>query len=694
MRRSSSSGPVSAACRRRATSRAAATTSWWSNASRPGRARRRGRAAGFRIDTGPTVLTMPGLLGRRFAAAGADMDDHLRSARSTRRTGRAFPTERAARAARRRGHAERDRDVRGAGRGRRLPSVLAWLGRALRARDAALHRPQLRLRARPRPRRGRCSGSSASAASGARPTRRRFFDDPRLQRIFSFQSMYAGLSPFEALALYCDHHVHGHGRGRVLPRRRDPRGAAGSRRGREGGVDVPLGTRGRAHHPAVPTASVRDVRLADRRAVAADAVVCNADLPSRTGRCWLDAAARRPARPVLAVGACGSPGAGRPPGGAAHHNIHFGQSGTRRSTHCSVTARRMPDPSILVTTPTLTTTVARARRVGHACTRSSRSRTSTGRRLGGRAAAACATTSRSGRRARLPGRRLGSNGSSTRPSGGARARARHAVPLAHRFLQTGRSGPERRPRASPGLVLAGMGTVPGVGVPMVLLSGRLAAERVDESSGSRAATPMTTLEASYARCRQLNGATAPPTTASTFLLPRVKRHHVHALYGFCRTPTTSSTTSARPRSTSASGRWPSSATASSPTSTGATPTTRCSRRSCTPCGLRHQPRLLPPFPPVDDDGPHRRDVRDLRRPARLHGRLGRGDRRDDAADPRADVAGDAPARPGPRHRVPAHELPARRRRGPRPPAGVRAAGGPPAFRRRSVAAAVDARGGT
>ena len=29
-----------------------------------------------------------------------------------------------------------------------------------------------------------------------------YFDDERLQRIFSFQSMYAGLAPYEALALY------------------------------------------------------------------------------------------------------------------------------------------------------------------------------------------------------------------------------------------------------------------------------------------------------------------------------------------------------------------------------------------------------------------------------------------------------------------------------------------------------------
>src|SRR5688572_6276786 len=33
---------------------------------------------GFRIDTGPSVLTMVGILGQTFAAAGADMGDHLR----------------------------------------------------------------------------------------------------------------------------------------------------------------------------------------------------------------------------------------------------------------------------------------------------------------------------------------------------------------------------------------------------------------------------------------------------------------------------------------------------------------------------------------------------------------------------------------------------------------------------------------
>jgi len=45
---------------------------------------------------------------------------------------------------------------------------------------------------------------------------------------------------------------------------------------------------------------------------------------------------------------------------------------------------------------------------------------------------------------------------------------------------------------------------------------------------------MVTLEQSYERCRRLNKAYGTTYYWSTYLLPRVKRHHVHALYGFCR----------------------------------------------------------------------------------------------------------------------------------------------------------------
>ncbi|MEJ7584343.1 MAG: phytoene/squalene synthase family protein [Acidimicrobiales bacterium] len=43
-----------------------------------------------------------------------------------------------------------------------------------------------------------------------------------------------------------------------------------------------------------------------------------------------------------------------------------------------------------------------------------------------------------------------------------------------------------------------------------------------------------TLEASYARCRELNKRFGTTYYWATYALPRVKRHHVHALYAFCR----------------------------------------------------------------------------------------------------------------------------------------------------------------
>ena len=45
---------------------------------------------------------------------------------------------------------------------------------------------------------------------------------------------------------------------------------------------------------------------------------------------------------------------------------------------------------------------------------------------------------------------------------------------------------------------------------------------------------MTTLDESYERCRGLNKRYGTTYYWSTYLLPKVKRHHVHALYPFCR----------------------------------------------------------------------------------------------------------------------------------------------------------------
>ena len=103
-----------------------------------------------------------------------------------------------------RGDAGGDRpDLRQRGR-RRVRGVRRLAARALRRRDAELHRPQLRLPARAavarRVRSLELLRLGAFGRLGAAVRRR--FRDPRLHRLFSFQAMYAGLAPESALALY------------------------------------------------------------------------------------------------------------------------------------------------------------------------------------------------------------------------------------------------------------------------------------------------------------------------------------------------------------------------------------------------------------------------------------------------------------------------------------------------------------
>lgn len=59
-------------------------------------------------------------------------------------------------------------------------------------------------------------------------------------------------------------------------------------------------------------------------------------------------------------------------------------------------------------------------------------------------------------------------------------------------------------------------------------------ERPTSTSTYRPAPEWTTLEASYARCKELNKRYGTTYYWSTKVLPRVKQHHVWALYAFCR----------------------------------------------------------------------------------------------------------------------------------------------------------------
>ena len=163
----------------------------------------------------------------------------------------------------------------------------------------------------------------------------------------------------------------------------------------------------------------------------------------------------------------------------AHHNIHFGAAWETSFRALVDEGVRMPDPSILVSVPTLSepglappgdSVIYALEPVPNLTGRVDWSVER------GRAEAEL--------RARLE--RLGypvTDVVTSRlvdPTDWARDGLVAGTPfsLSHRFFQSGPFRPANVERRAPGLVFAGCGTVPGVGIPMVLVSGRLAAERV------------------------------------------------------------------------------------------------------------------------------------------------------------------------------------------------------------------------
>ncbi|MDQ3146242.1 MAG: phytoene desaturase family protein, partial [Actinomycetota bacterium] len=183
-----------------------------------------------------------------------------------------------------------------------------------------------------------------------------YFGDERLRRLFSFQSMYAGLAPYEALALYCVITYMDTVEGVWFPEggmHAVPRGLAaaaekaGSTFRYGAGVESILREQG-------STGRVLGVRLDSGEVVRADAVVCNPDLPVayRILLGGLDAprsARRGRYSPSCAVWHAGV--RGQVPAEAAHHNIHFGRGWDDAFRAILDDGVRMPDPSILVTVP-------------------------------------------------------------------------------------------------------------------------------------------------------------------------------------------------------------------------------------------------------------------------------------------------------------------------------------------------------
>ncbi|MBB5918306.1 phytoene desaturase [Nocardia transvalensis] len=441
---------------------------------------RTGRAdvRGYRLDTGPTVLTMPDLVDEVFAAVGESTADRLTldpvdpAYRAHYADGRQLEI-----------HTDAERmadavtDFAGPGQAAGYRSLRSWLTRLYRCEfddfiAANFDSPLSMLTP---------ALARLTALGGFRRWDRAVashITDPELRRVFTFQSLYAGVAPAHAVAAYAViaymDTIGGvwfpRGGMRALP---DALAAAATAAGVSFRYDTTVTALDRTG------SRIDEVRTEAGDRVPCDAIVCTTDLPD-TYR-LLGHRSRRPLRPdaapsavVVHVGCDAAPE-------IAHHSLLFGRAWAEAFRDIITGGRVMTDPSLLVT----------------------------------RATAGDATLAPPGRdllymlapvpnlvrgpinwdgfgpayaeeilatvRDRLPAPLSGTEVLRiTTPADWARRGMLAGSPfaLAHTFAQTGPFRPANMIRGLDNVVLAGGCTVPGVGIPPVLISGRLAADRV------------------------------------------------------------------------------------------------------------------------------------------------------------------------------------------------------------------------
>jgi phytoene desaturase len=445
------------------------------------------RRDGFTFDTGPTVLTMPDLITDPIRAATGDPSANLGELLPMRRLDPAYRAcfadgstinVRYGRDAMR----EEIAQTCGGADAAAFDSFVDWLRQLYIVEmpnfiDRNFDSP-LGLVASPRAL-AQLVRLGAFGRLGAAVRKR--FADPRLHRLFSFQAMYAGLSPESALALYAVitymDTIEGvwfpeggiHAVPRIMAQVAEKAGAT-LRYGDS--VETILRS---------PTGQVAGVRTSSGERIMADAVVCTVDLPTAYEQLLGDLRPQRavrrgrysPSAVVWHVGVNGVPD--RP---ITHHNIHFGIEWSSAFDALLKRGQLMPDPSRLVTIPSLDDPTL--------------------------APTGCSTLY-----VLEPVPNLNGKINWSIEAGPLRERlhaflAQHGYPsdvitedlmtpldwkaqgmaagtpfaLAHTFSQTGPFRPSNVERRLPGMFFAGSGTVPGVGVPMVLISGKLAASRV------------------------------------------------------------------------------------------------------------------------------------------------------------------------------------------------------------------------
>jgi phytoene desaturase len=435
---------------------------------------------GYRFDTGPTVLTMPDLIADALSCVGEKLNDWL----DLRRVEPAY------------------RAVYADGSSldvlTDVEAMAEQIGAIIGARDADGYRRFVAFARRlydlelnafidrnlDSPRDLLTPSLARLVALGGlrrlAPKVGSYVKDQRLQRIFTFQSLYAGLSPYDALAIY------------AVIAYMDCVAGVWFPIGGMHAVPCALAAAAQKHGVVIRYGvDVTRVEMSGKRAVAvhtsagdrvpADVVVLNPDLPV----VWREllASAPQPRRlsrlrysPSCLLLLAGST---LPHGDQAHHTVHFGTA-WRSTFHELVHDKTLQtDPSLLLSTPTVTDpTLAPAGR-------SSRYVLVPTPNLDGDIDwDTIGPRYRDEILVRLD--QLGYHGFSdsievesiTTPADWARRGMARGAPFAaaHSFFQTGPFRPGNL--AFDNVVFVGSGTQPGVGVPMVLISGRLAAERV------------------------------------------------------------------------------------------------------------------------------------------------------------------------------------------------------------------------
>ncbi len=312
------------------------------------------------------------------------------------------------------------------------------------------------------------------------PKVNQFLKDPRTQKVYSFQAMYAGVSPQQALAIYAVIAYMDSVNGVFFPK---------------GGMHaVPRALAGAAEKHGVTfkySTTVTSIERKNGRATAVltdngeripcDVVVLNPDLPVA----WRDLLGKQPrsVKRLKYSPSCATLliGSSKTYDHLAHHNIHFGKSWAGVFDELIKKKTLMSDPSILVTVPSKDDpALAPAGKSSYYVLfpTPNLSADIDWKKMGPRYRDEMIKS--------LEDRGYTGFGDAieveqlTTPLDWKNQGMEQGAPFAsaHTFFQTGPFRPKNLAKGFENIVFAGSGTQPGVGVPMVLISGRLAAERI------------------------------------------------------------------------------------------------------------------------------------------------------------------------------------------------------------------------